>query len=474
MSSSSGHGTISDKGTGEDVSATLYFGNLHPYVQQSSLEDLCTYFGPVEVVKVIKDKITGNSAGYGFVKFWDRSFAESALQALNGKMYLGQEMRVNWAFPDHHKEDTSQHFHIFVGDLGSEVTDSALHNAFCAHWQCSDARVMWDHNTGRSKGYGFVSFRTKEDAEKAIEKMQGMQIGSRRVRLGWAQHKQEENSSPRDLLGVDRCDPSNCNVYIGNISPDATELDLRTFFEGFGPIFEIKMHKKGGYGFVMYHMHESAVMAIAKGHGHEIHGKAMKCAWGRNTQSSQQSLSSSPATAPAFDLAAALQATHISQPNTYLNGLGQSLSKESLGDSSTMLPGNSLQPNGSLMSFPTMNPGSFSSISMGGAPNALLTNALGGGAQLMDPNGQNNAAFDQSCLTQMLATQMLMLQNLQTLQAQQDVLSLQAMNAYRRPVLSSGELSRDSGSMTMAGGTSGNTGMHHGGSPLSSMLQQFK
>jgi RNA recognition motif-containing protein len=93
------------------------------------LEDLCSYFGPVELVKVIKvtkssaaaalkpcdclissislqDKITGNSAGYGFVKFWDRSFAESALQALNGKVYLGQEMRVNWAFPDHHKEDT--------------------------------------------------------------------------------------------------------------------------------------------------------------------------------------------------------------------------------------------------------------------------------------------------------------------------------------------------------------------------------
>ncbi len=53
-----------------------------------------------------------------------------------------------------------------------------------------DARVMWDHNTGRSKGYGFVSFRRREDAEAAIELMQARQIGSRKIRVGWAQHKQ--------------------------------------------------------------------------------------------------------------------------------------------------------------------------------------------------------------------------------------------------------------------------------------------
>lgn len=55
---------------------------------------------------------------------------------------------------------------------------------------CRDARVMWDHSTGRSKGYGFVSFRSKEDGDRAIQEMHGHLIGSRRVRCGWAQHKQ--------------------------------------------------------------------------------------------------------------------------------------------------------------------------------------------------------------------------------------------------------------------------------------------
>ena len=85
----------------------------------------------------LQDKGSGSNAGYGFVKFSDRCIAEAALQALNGKNYLGQELRVNWALPNNHKEDTSHHFHIFVGDLGSEVTDAMLYNAFCSVGQCS-------------------------------------------------------------------------------------------------------------------------------------------------------------------------------------------------------------------------------------------------------------------------------------------------------------------------------------------------
>ncbi len=84
-----------------------------------------------------QDKGTGGSAGYGFVKFQDRGNAEAALKALNGKAYLGQELRVNWALPNGTKEDTSAHFHIFVGDLGCDVTDAQLHSSFSAVGQCS-------------------------------------------------------------------------------------------------------------------------------------------------------------------------------------------------------------------------------------------------------------------------------------------------------------------------------------------------
>ena len=59
------------------------------------------------------------------------------------------QVRVNWAFQKEQREDTSQHCHIFVGDLSNEVNDRALFEAFEHCGDCSDARVMWDHATGR-------------------------------------------------------------------------------------------------------------------------------------------------------------------------------------------------------------------------------------------------------------------------------------------------------------------------------------
>lgn len=73
---------------------------------------------------------------------------------MQNKQLLGQEVRVNWAFQAHEREDTSEHHHVFVGDLGQDVTDAVLFAAFAALPGCSDARVMWDHATGRSKGEG--------------------------------------------------------------------------------------------------------------------------------------------------------------------------------------------------------------------------------------------------------------------------------------------------------------------------------
>ncbi|XP_058072733.1 oligouridylate-binding protein 1-like isoform X2 [Magnolia sinica] len=50
------------------------------------------------------------------------------------------------------------HFNIFVGNQSPEVTDGTLFACFSVYSSCLDARVMWDHKTGCSRGFGFVSF----------------------------------------------------------------------------------------------------------------------------------------------------------------------------------------------------------------------------------------------------------------------------------------------------------------------------
>ena len=69
---------------------SLYVGNLHPYVNEAMLQEIFATLGPVAEVKVIKDKVTGMSAGYGFIKFLDHRAADLALQSINGRVLYGQ------------------------------------------------------------------------------------------------------------------------------------------------------------------------------------------------------------------------------------------------------------------------------------------------------------------------------------------------------------------------------------------------
>lgn len=73
---------------------------------------------------------------------------------------LAQEIRVNWAFQRENREEPAGH-QIFVGDLAPDVNDISLFEAFRNAYgaACLDGRVMMDSNTGRHKGYGFVTFR---------------------------------------------------------------------------------------------------------------------------------------------------------------------------------------------------------------------------------------------------------------------------------------------------------------------------
>lgn len=298
----------SSRGNDKGNPNTLYVGNLHPFVDENTLQEVFSYAGLLEQVKIVRDKTTGTSAGYGFVKYYEPRSAQIALQTLAGKVIYGREVRLNWAFQSSQREDTSKHFHIFVGDLSQDVTDAALLAAYANIGNCSDARVMWDHSTGRSKGYGFVSFRTKEEAERAIQEMHGQLIGSRRVRCGWAQHKQvseQDAAQPLDYETLDKADPTNSNVYIGNVPPEMNETDIRRHFQSFGPVVDVKLHKKGGYGFVRFQKHSDAVNAILQTRGKLIAGsktgetatspgrdgssvksfapeQGLKCSWGKH------------------------------------------------------------------------------------------------------------------------------------------------------------------------------------------------
>lgn len=74
-------------------------------------------------------------------------------------------------------------FRLFCGDLGNEVNDDVLSKAFSRFPSFNMARVVRDKRTGKTKGYGFVSFANPSDLAGAMKEMNGKYVGNRPIKL---------------------------------------------------------------------------------------------------------------------------------------------------------------------------------------------------------------------------------------------------------------------------------------------------
>ena len=82
---------------------------------------------------------------------------------------------------------------LFVGGLSWGMTDADLRKAFEPYGEITEAKVITDRDTGRSRGFGFVTFSQDEDARTAIAKMNGTSLDGRNITVNEAQEK-----SPRE------------------------------------------------------------------------------------------------------------------------------------------------------------------------------------------------------------------------------------------------------------------------------------
>jgi RNA recognition motif-containing protein len=77
----------------------IYVGNLPYQITEGDLRSSFENFGEVTSVRIIQDRATGRSKGFGFVEMPDEESAETAIAALNGKDFSGRNIRVNEARP---------------------------------------------------------------------------------------------------------------------------------------------------------------------------------------------------------------------------------------------------------------------------------------------------------------------------------------------------------------------------------------
>lgn len=75
---------------------------------------------------------------------------------------------------------------VYVGNLSWNTTDDGLAHAFSPYGQLTDYIVMKDRDTGRSRGFGFVTFMTQQEADAAIAALNEQELDGRRIRVNMA------------------------------------------------------------------------------------------------------------------------------------------------------------------------------------------------------------------------------------------------------------------------------------------------
>jgi len=79
---------------------------------------------------------------------------------------------------------------LYVGNLPFETDEDALRELFEQHGPTSSVRVITDRDTGRSRGFGFVEFESDDNAEAALQALDGKDMGGRALRVNEAQDKE--------------------------------------------------------------------------------------------------------------------------------------------------------------------------------------------------------------------------------------------------------------------------------------------
>ncbi|KAF9581856.1 hypothetical protein BGW38_000969, partial [Lunasporangiospora selenospora] len=143
----------------------MFIGGLNWETTDESLRAYFSRYGELTDCMVMKDPVTNKSRGFGFLTFVDPKNVDAVLKEdhyLDGKMIDPKR-----AIPREEQEKTEK---IFVGGIPPEVTEEEFANYFSQFGNVLDATLMLDRNTGRPRGFGFITFESDRGVDAALSR----------------------------------------------------------------------------------------------------------------------------------------------------------------------------------------------------------------------------------------------------------------------------------------------------------------
>ncbi|XP_072009505.1 ELAV-like protein 2 isoform X5 [Engystomops pustulosus] len=321
-----------DSSNTEDSKTNLIVNYLPQNMTQEELKSLFGSIGEIESCKLVRDKITGQSLGYGFVNYIDPKDAEKAINTLNGLRLQTKTIKVSYARPS---SASIRDANLYVSGLPKTMTQKELEQLFSQYGRIITSRILVDQVTGVSRGVGFIRFDKRIEAEEAIKGLNGQkppgatepitvkfannpsqkvnhtilsqlyQSPNRRYPGPLAQQAQrfrldnllnmayggiKSRFSPMTIDGMTSLAGINfpghagtgwC-IFVYNLAPDADESILWQMFGPFGAVTNVKVirdfntNKCKGFGFVTMTNYDEAAMAIASLNGYRLGDRVLQ------------------------------------------------------------------------------------------------------------------------------------------------------------------------------------------------------
>ncbi|KAF7462308.1 putative RNA-binding protein 23 [Marmota monax] len=171
---------------------TVFCMQLAARIRPRDLEDFFSAVGKVRDVRIISDRNSRRSKGIAYVEFCEMQSVPLAI-GLTGQRLLGVPIIVQAsqaeknrlaAMANNLQKGTGGPMRLYVGSLHFNITEDMLRGIFEPFGKIDNIILMKDSDTGRSKGYGFITFSDSECARRALEQLNGFELAGRPMRVG--------------------------------------------------------------------------------------------------------------------------------------------------------------------------------------------------------------------------------------------------------------------------------------------------
>ncbi|GFP98606.1 polyadenylate-binding protein 3 [Phtheirospermum japonicum] len=192
---------------GSPIFKNVYVKNLSESTTDESLRKLFEKFGPITSAVIMKDE-NGKSRCFGFVNFENPDSAASAVENLNGSsldekvLYVGRaekktereaELRARFEQERINRFEKLKGANLYLKNLHDSIDDEKMKELFAEFGTITSCKLIRDPS-GVSKGAGFVAFSNPEEANKALNEMNGKMVGGKPLYVAVAQRKEERKN----------------------------------------------------------------------------------------------------------------------------------------------------------------------------------------------------------------------------------------------------------------------------------------